>query len=68
LLLVDREAWTLELHRLREDGLRLSGQSRPDDEMALDSQVLPLRFQLVSGSNRPQIRVTHVGDGRTWMV
>ena len=68
LLLLDRQSWTLELHRREKDQLRKVGQSSVDGGEVLASSAVPLTFQLVSGDPRPQIKVTHVDSGRQWMV
>ncbi len=68
LLLLDCQSWTLELHRREKDQLRKAGQSSVDGGEVLASSAVPLTFQLVSGDPRPQIKVTHVDTGRSWLV
>ena len=68
LLLLDRESWTLELHRREKDQLQKVGQSTVDAGQVLSSAAVPLTFQLVPGDPRPQINVTHLDSGRCWMV
>jgi Uma2 family endonuclease len=68
LLVVDRQAWTLELYRWREGELKKAGQSSLHVADVLQSAVVPLRFRVVSGPGRPQIEVTHVPGGRQWLV
>lgn len=68
LLLVDRDPWTLELHRHQAAQLQKVGQSDLDTGDVLTSSVLALTFQLLPGDPRPQIRVEHGESGRSWMV
>ena len=68
LLLIDRDPWVIELHRLAEGGLALAGTSTLADSAALVSEVLPLTFRLVPGDERPRIEVTHVESGKQWQV
>lgn len=71
LLLVDRYPWALELYRLDAAGLlQLVGRSTLESPATLASEVLPLSFrlQVEQGEERPMILVSHVADGRTWLV
>jgi Uma2 family endonuclease len=68
LLVVDRSIWTLELYRWRDGELRPAGQSSLESPNVLQSEVVPLRFHVVSGTARPNIEVTHTGSGRSWLV
>ena len=64
-LLIDRRPWTLELHRRREMGFELVGESSLTQSEPLTSEVLPLSFRLVAGSPRPTIEIKG-GEGETW--
>lgn len=66
LLLVDRQPWALELYRLDGGVLRLVAKSTLDDPMVLASGVLPLRFRLVAGEDRPLIRIEHDDGVQAW--
>jgi Uma2 family endonuclease len=68
LFLVSRNPWGLELYRRTSEGwesLLVSNLEQPD---LLQSDVLDLRFRLISGHPRPQIEVTSPADGRTWLA
>ncbi len=67
-LLVHRTPWALELFQLRAGKLETAGRSDLITPAVLASSTLPLTFQLVAGSERPQMLVTHPSDGRTWLV
>jgi Uma2 family endonuclease len=67
LLLIDRDPWGLELHRLTEGEFALVGVSTVADPQLLTSEVIPFSFRLVAGSPRPQIEITH-RDGRRWLA
>ncbi|MEX2171403.1 MAG: Uma2 family endonuclease [Pirellulales bacterium] len=66
LLIVDRDPWRLELHRLQRGKLRLVTSVVPGDLVVIESDVLPLRFRLLSGEPRPVIEV--IADNRVWTI
>ncbi len=67
-LLIDRDPWALELYRLREGRLERVGRSTLDAPEMLTSEVVPLRFRLVPGEDRPRIDVTHVDGVPSWQI
>jgi Uma2 family endonuclease len=67
LLIVDRDPWSLELYRHETDQLSKVGQSTPAAPDVLESRTVGLRFQLLPGEPRPQIRATHPASGREWV-
>jgi len=68
LLLVDRDAWAIELYQRREDQLQIVGRSDLNTPNALASATVPLTFQFVPGEVRPQIEVAHAESERRWLV
>ncbi len=68
LLLLDREAWTLELHRRQGARLERVGQSSAATGEVLSCASVPLSLQLVPGTPRPRIAVTDTASGRSWSV
>jgi Uma2 family endonuclease len=68
LLLVDRDPWGLELHRLRDGRLELAGRSRLEQPDVVQSTVLPLTFRLIAGEIRPRIEVSHTDGVQKWVV
>jgi Uma2 family endonuclease len=67
LLLIERQPWSLELYRGRENRLHPVAHGAAGGQV-LASQSVPLGFQLVAGEARPEIQVTHPEAGRAWMV
>ncbi len=67
LLIIDRDPWQLELHRLKGTELELQATATVANQTAIQCQVVPLDLILSSGKERPAIRVTHRG-GRSWTV
>ena len=67
-LLMDRDPWTLELHRLRDGALVLIGASTPERPDVLASEVLPLTFRLIPGEDRPRIEVQHTDGIQRWVI
>lgn len=68
LLLIDRFPWQVELFRLDGNQLVSVGVSRPDDQRLIGSAVLPITFQLLPGSGRPQLVVAVAGEDRRWIL
>lgn len=68
LLVVDRDPWQLELFRLSNGKLVSIGITTLDDGMALASETAHLSFRLTPAEDRPEVEITHVGDGRRWKV
>ena len=68
LMIVDREPWSLELYRLDGNEMQLVGTSRLDEAALLSSDVVPVKFRLLSGDARPQIEVTHRDGVQRWLV
>lgn len=68
LLMLDRYPWALELYRLIDGQLQLVGTSTPEQPQWLPSAVLPLRFRLVAGEERPRIEVVHSDGEPRWVI
>ena len=64
LLVVHRDPWRLELYALADGRLKLAGSS----PAVVASATLGLTFQLVDGTPRPRIAVTHPATGGAWSV
>lgn len=68
LLVVDRRPWRLTLYRHDGENLVPVGTSDVGFAEAIQSDVLPFSFQLISGDKRPQIAITFAGDGQQWLA
>jgi len=68
LVIVDRDPWALELYRLQEGELRLVGKSTPETPHVLDSDVLPLSFCMIAGTDRPTITIQHTDGQQEWTI
>jgi len=68
LLIVDRDPWLLELHRLRDGHLGEVGRIERGGGNPLAADTVSLSFELTEGEERPQIRVTHETRNKTWLV
>ncbi|MGL6094711.1 MAG: Uma2 family endonuclease [Fimbriiglobus sp.] len=66
LLIVDRYPWALELFHLVGGRMVSAGRADVANAAVLRSVVLPLTFELRTGTPRPVIAVAHTTDGRTW--
>ncbi len=64
LLIVERKPWKLLLLRLSGDQLVEAGTSTLDQSEALDSSVIPFRFELVTRPYGPAIKITNRTDGQ----
>lgn len=70
-LLVNRDPWQLELHRLDEGELRQIAVATVENGVTVTSNTVPLTFRLQISDDRPQIKVAQVADGReqkTWLA
>jgi Uma2 family endonuclease len=67
LLILDRQEWRLELHRLTARKLELVQESTAENGLSLSSEVLGLSIRLTAGKHRPTIEVT-AADGRSWKI
>jgi len=68
LLIVDRQPWAIELWRLHDRQLVETGRSTIDATTFLDNQVLPVRFRLAQGAERPQIEVVKLDGSQTMLA
>lgn len=68
LMIIDRDPWTLELYRLTEKKMVLATTATVGDPRVLSCQVVPLDFDLLPETERPQLLVTERGTGRSWTV
>jgi len=68
LLIVYRDPWKLELFALEGGVLTLAGSSTLSSPAVCTSVALGLTLQLVEGTRRPRIAVTHPATGLTWSV
>jgi Uma2 family endonuclease len=66
LLIIDRDPWQLELLRRADGKLRSVGVSTLEQPGSLASEATGLAFNLAPADDRPEIVVTHIGDGRRW--
>jgi Uma2 family endonuclease len=67
-LLVDRDPWAVELHRLQGGRLVPAGTSRLAGSQPITSALVPLSFRLVAGAKRPAIEVVHADGAQRWLV
>lgn len=68
LLIINRKPWSLELHRVEDDGQVTVATSDFQTATLLTSAKLPLTFRLATGDARPNIEVAHSDTGKTWLV
>jgi Uma2 family endonuclease len=68
LFILDRDPWSLQMHRLRAGKLKRIATSTPNNPAILASAVLPLTFQLVPNPARPRLIITHRDTGQTWTM
>jgi Uma2 family endonuclease len=66
LLVIDRSPWSLQLYRLRDGQLISVAKNELGAGATLTSEVLPLSFRLIAGSQRPIIEVRHRESGQIW--
>ena len=67
-LIIDRDPWQLSLYQLQQQQLQLVGVSDVATSQLLISSVLPLSFQLIQGTARPTIMITHTQSQQQWQA
>jgi Uma2 family endonuclease len=67
-LIIDRDPWRLELYQLRGGEMARVEECDLTKPEVLKSSVLPLTFQLVAGTDRPQIEVIHPPTNQSWRI
>ncbi|MBI1313820.1 hypothetical protein GC176_21210 [bacterium] len=68
LLVVDRYPWSLQLYRLQNDRLELSAESTFDNEVTIDSAIVPLSFQLCAGDAGRQFVIREQNGEQSWTI
>jgi Uma2 family endonuclease len=68
LLIVDRDPWSLELYQWKDETLTLVGRSTLEQPEQLETEVVPLTWRLVPGSERPMVEVVHTGGTQRWLT
>ena len=67
LLIVDRDPWQLELFRLQSGELVSVGTATAAEGNLLLSEVVPLRFRLITATPRPQLEALHTDGLQRWV-
>ncbi len=68
ILIVDRYPWSLSLFRLAGEELELVASTSVETGVWLELQVLPLKFRLIAGVDRPRIEVRQNDGSQNWIV
>jgi Uma2 family endonuclease len=68
LLILDRDAWTLERYQLDASTLSLVQKATVDSAESLVSDVVPLQFRLIVGDDRPRIEVRRTNAADRWTI
>jgi Uma2 family endonuclease len=68
-LLVDRNPWALELHRLSADRkLVMVARIPVASTESLQTTTVPLSMRLLDGTPRPRIELTQRGTAQRWLI
>jgi Uma2 family endonuclease len=67
-LIVERQPWALSLYRLDGSEMALVARVTPDDALATESTVLPVKFRLIDAQPRPWIEVSRLDGSEQWLV
>ena len=68
LLLVDRHPWALEFYQLVGNQMQLQTRSTLTSPGVIESNLVPLTFQLAPGQPRPRIKVSDADGKQTWLL
>ena len=66
LLLLDRDPWSLELYRFDGGVPALVMRSDVESGTTLETQVVPLLWRLVAGTDRPVVEVSKLDGSQMW--
>ena len=66
LLLIDRDPWSLELYRFDGGVPALVMRADVADGATLETEVVPLRWRLVAGTERPLVEVSRPDGSQMW--
>lgn len=67
-LIVERNPWRLELHRLTGKELQLVATSTVEQPTLLTSDVIAFTFRLLPGQTRPRIEAVDTAGGQKWVI
>ena len=65
-LILDRDPWRLELHRLDGDAMTLVGAATVEGGETVRTDSVPFAWRLVAGAERPQVEMTSTESERRW--
>jgi Uma2 family endonuclease len=68
LLVVDRFPWSLQLCRLQNERLELVAESTFENEAAVDSEIVPLSFQLCADEAGRQFVIRQQDGEQSWTI
>jgi Uma2 family endonuclease len=68
LLYVNREPWSLELYQLAEGTLHRVAEATAENGVWVTSEVVPLKWRLAAGENRPRIEAAEIDGERRWTI
>ena len=68
LLIIDRDPWSMEIYRLRDEELRRVDRVEVEDARSIGSEVVSLNFRFIPASPRPTILVEHRETAQRWSV
>jgi Uma2 family endonuclease len=68
LIIVDRDPWQIELHRLSGSELRLVETSSLKDPRSLTIEGIGVEIRLQPASGRPALYLQHLASGRNWTI
>jgi Uma2 family endonuclease len=67
-VIVDRNPWALELHRLTDGRLELVSRIEIGSPDAIATDTVPLSMRLLAGTPRPLIEVTQPETSQQWVI
>ncbi|MBP89817.1 MAG: hypothetical protein CMJ64_24435 [Planctomycetaceae bacterium] len=68
ILVIEREPWALTSYRLHHGEMVEAGKSTPENGQAIDSAVVPMKWQLLQGEEGINIQITHHDGVQQWLV
>jgi len=68
LMIIDRDPWAVDLYRLSDGKMRLAGRIEVDALTDLETQVVPLRWRLLAGPERPLLEASCLDGSSRWLA
>ncbi|QDT66949.1 Uma2 family endonuclease [Calycomorphotria hydatis] len=67
-IILDRDPWKLVLYRLGDGELKEVATSTVENGVIVTTESVPLNWELITGEERPAVKVRQVDEERDWVL